>query len=154
MAIETERKFLVRSDGWRTHVVDTHQFEQGYLTPHSENTVRVRLADEMRGWVTIKGPSDGPSRAEYEYSIPAEDARGLLGLCGPRLIVKRRHLLDYTVAEWTVDEFEGRHDGLVLCEVEFRNGVARIETPDWLGDEVTGDSRYYNAHLAAEGGDI
>jgi adenylate cyclase len=154
MAIEIERKFLVRSDGWKDHIVDTHHFEQGYLTDATPNTVRVRLADGMRGWLTVKGQAKGEGRAEFEYSIPAEDARDLLALCGPRIVVKSRHLLDYPGAEWIVDVFEGRHAGLVLCEIEFRRGVHDIETPDWLGVEVTGDKRYYNAHLAAENGEI
>lgn len=154
MAVEIERKFLVRSSGWKDRVVDTTAIEQGYLTPATPNTVRVRLADGMRGWLTVKGPAKGGSRAEFEYSIPPEDARDLLRLCGPRTLVKRRHLLDYSGAEWIVDEFEGRHAGLVLCEVEFKQGVGDIDRPDWLGDEVTNDARYYNAHLAAEGGEI
>jgi CYTH domain-containing protein len=154
MAVEIERKFLVRSASWKDRIVDTTSIEQGYLTPASPNTVRVRLADGMRAWLTVKAPSDGSARAEFEYSIPPEDARDLLVLCGRRTIAKRRHLLDYVGAEWIVDEFEGRHAGLVLCEVEFKQGVGEIETPDWLGDEVTGDPRYYNAHLAAEDGEI
>lgn len=152
MGIEIERKFLVAGSGWRAHVLKSDEFRQGYLKSGSGVTVRVRLIDNAQGYLTIKGGGSALARAEFEYPIPAADARALLGFATGAEIVKRRSHLDLPGGDWIVDEFSGRHAGLVLCEVEIETPNAPLELPDWLGREVTGDARYYNSALAAEPG--
>ncbi len=156
MGIEIERKFLVAGDGWRSHVVKREEYRQGYLKSGSGVTVRVRLVDNAQGFLTIKGGGSALARAEFEYAIPAADARALLGFATGAEIVKRRSHLDLPGGDWVIDEFAGRHAGLVLCEVEIASPTAPLDLPRWLGREVTGDARYYNSALAAEpaaGGD-
>jgi CYTH domain-containing protein len=147
VGIEIERKFLVRDrsvlDG-STGVT----YRQGYLSRVPERTVRVRVAGD-RAFLTIKGRSDGASRAEFEYEIPTDDARLLLGLCDGPLIEKTRHRIEHAGLTWEVDVFAGANDGLVVAEVELPSLDAPVEVADWVGDEVTSDPRYFNANLVA-----
>lgn len=146
MGIEIERKFLVRRDLWQPEVVGT-AFRQGYLCLDPERTVRVRLAGE-RGFLTIKGASERGARAEYEYAIPAAEAAELLDtLCHRPLIEKIRYRLEVGGHFWEVDEFFGDNAGLLLAEIELEDIDEPFARPDWLGEEVTDDPRYYNAAL-------
>lgn len=145
MATEIERKFLVRGDAWRDGASGT-PFRQGYLTTGRMRSVRVRV-EGGRAKLTIKGPSRGASRAEYEYAIPLHDAEELLELCARPLIRKIRYRVPHDGLVWEVDEFEGQNEGLVLAEVELKDESQRISVPDWVGEEVTDDPRYYNANL-------
>lgn len=145
MAIEIERKFLVSSDAWRS--APAAYFCQGYLNPSKERTVRVRVAGEQ-GFLTIKGKNTGASRAEFEYEIPVADAKQLLALCEGPLIEKYRRKIDFGGVLWEVDEFLGDNQGLVVAEVELESEQQVFVKPDWLGDEVTHDPRYYNSNLS------
>jgi adenylate cyclase len=148
MGIEIERKFLVASDGWRPLVKRSEKLQQGYLASGGAVTVRVRLVDDRQGFLTIKSGGTTLARSEFEYEVPAQDARELLQLSSTGL-AKVRHTLDLPGGEWVVDEFGGRHQGLLLAEVELESPDAAPALPDWLGAEVTGDPQYYNSRLAA-----
>lgn len=149
MALEIERKFLVCSEGWRaTEGGVAQRFTQGYLNRDKQRTVRVRVAGEQ-GWLTIKGVSTGATRQEFEYPVPLADARALLMLCDGPLIDKTRHTLTHAGQVWEVDEFHGDNDGLVVAEIELTREDQSFEKPDWLGDEVTHDPRYFNSALIA-----
>lgn len=147
MGVEIEHKFLVSDDGWRAHADDGTPLRQGYLSLDPERTVRVRLADE-RGTLTIKGRSRGTARAEFEWPVPADEARELLDtLVIPPLIEKVRYRVPVGDHVFEVDVFSGRNAGLVVAEVELSVEGEAFQRPDWLGDEVTGDGRYANAAL-------
>lgn len=147
MGVEIERKFLVNGTEWKRGLSGT-AYRQGYLTSDPERTVRVRLAGEL-GYLTIKGASTGASRQEFEYPIPGADALELLErLCRKPLIAKIRYRVPHAGMVWDVDEFSGDNAGLVLAEIELEHEDQVVELPSWVGQEVTGDSRYYNAYLA------
>ena len=146
MPVEIERKFLVRGDGWRTTAEPPVPIRQGYLCRGPERTVRVRLAGE-RAFLTIKGAGT-LERAEFEYAIPPADADALMALCEPGVIDKERFRVPAGPVVWEVDVFAGRHDGLILAEVELTSADQEVELPDWVGTEVTGDDRYTNAVLS------
>lgn len=147
--IEIERKFLVTSDAFLRQAVNSYRISQGYLNTHPERTVRVRLKDH-NGYITIKGKSnaEGTTRNEWEYPISGEEARELLQLCEPVLIEKVRYEIPYGDFVFEVDVFLGAHQGLVIAEVELPDAELSFPKPMWLGEEVTGDIRYYNAHLS------
>jgi adenylate cyclase len=146
MGREIERKFLVAGDGWRKGAKRS-RLSQGYLYAGKDKSVRVRLEDG-RGTVTIKGPSRGAGRAEYEYSIPAKDAREMLReLCEKPLIEKTRFRVRFGGLVWEIDEFAGDNAGLVVAEVELKRAGQKVSLPPWIGREVTRDSRYLNANL-------
>jgi adenylate cyclase len=144
---EIERKFLVAGDDWQRAVFAADEIRQGYLCTDPERTVRVRLAGE-RAWLTIKGRSHGPSRAEFEYAIRVADVRELLQMCLTPLVEKTRHRVTFAGRTWEVDVFSGANRGLVLAEVEIEAPDAPVVLPPWLGTEVTDDHRYANANLA------
>lgn len=146
MGLEIERKFLVEHDsqGWR---VDGIPLRQGYLSRDKERTVRVRVAGE-RGMLTVKGLSEGPSRAEFEYDIPLSDATTLLDdLCLKPLIEKVRYRLPAGPHLWEIDVFGGDNLGLIVAEIELTAADEEFVRPRWLGEEVTDDSRYFNSSL-------
>ena len=146
--LEIERKFLVRGNGWRTDGAGV-AYRQGYLSTVPERTVRVRLARD-KGYLTIKGIAVGATRAEYEYEIPAAEAGELLdNLCIHPLIEKTRYRVEHQGLTWEVDEFDGDNAGLVIAEVELDAEDQAIILPDWVGNEVTADRRYYNSNLIA-----
>ncbi|MCS6771313.1 MAG: CYTH domain-containing protein [Kiritimatiellae bacterium] len=148
MKQEIERKFLVRSPSWRAAAISAVRILQGYLCGDPDRTVRVRMAGAS-AWITIKGRSHGAARAEFEYPIPVEEARFLLEhICLPGRIEKTRHVVPCGGLLFEVDEFHGENVGLILAEVELPATETEIERPEWLGEEVTGDERFYNAYLA------
>jgi len=149
MPQEIERKYLVKGEDWRVPGTGI-PYRQGYLCTVPERTVRVRLIRD-RGYLTIKGLSVGATRAEYEYEIPAGEASEMLdNLCERPLIEKTRYRLEYHGLTWEVDEFDGDNAGLIIAEVELDDEDLAITLPDWVGKEVTGDRRYYNASLIAD----
>lgn len=156
MGREIERKFLVKNEDWRALETAADTIRQGYLSSNGGVTVRVRAVNDRRGYLTIKSGGAVIERTEFEYEIPIEDARELLVRCPGRLIEKRRHHLDLPGGEWVIDEFAGRHKGLVLLEVELPHAGATIDLPEWAGTEVTGQAAYYNSSLATSpaGGEI
>jgi adenylate cyclase len=145
MPLEIERKFLVRGDAWRQS--EPVYICQGYLNRDSRRTVRVRVAGAA-AWITVKGPSSGPTRAEFEYAIPVDEGKQLLGLCEPPLLEKYRHLVQYGSFTWEVDEFLGDNLGLVVAEIELGSADQTFTRPEWVGAEVTADSRYFNSNLS------
>ena len=149
MGKEIERKFLVRGDSWRAGA-HGKRYRQGYLSTVKERTVRVRVAGDQ-GYITIKGITVGAARAEYEYEIPLADANQMLDtLCERPIVEKTRYRLPQDNIVWEIDEFEGDNRGLIVAEVELKDEHQSYPKPDWLGEEVTGDPRYFNANLVAK----
>lgn len=146
MAKEIERKFLVAGD-YKQAAVSSSHIVQGYIGRTPSLTFRIRLRDE-RGYLTVKGRTDaaGMSRDEWEYEIPAADARELLAHSDGS-IEKRRYMVPAGRHTFEVDEFFGANKGLTMAEVELSSPDEAFERPAWLGDEVTGDKRYYNSQL-------
>jgi adenylate cyclase len=147
MGVEIERKFLVTGEEWR-ELGEGVVYRQGYLASHDGVTVRVRVAGET-GYLTVKGASQGISRAEYEYVIPFVDAIELLDtLCDRPLIEKTRYRIHWDGLLWEVDEFMGANQGLILAEVELTDAEQLVNLPDWVGQDVSDDPRYFNVALA------
>lgn len=150
MAIEIERKFLLKNDQWKVdekgnNIVGT-VFRQGYLKT-DDTTVRVRLEGE-KAKLTIKGKTVGMSRLEYEYEIPLDDANEMLDkLCQKPLIEKTRYFRKEAELTWEIDIFEGENDGLMVAEIELSSEDQTVSLSSWVGEEVTGDVRYYNSNL-------
>lgn len=146
MAVEIERKFLVKGD-YKSLATSSERIAQGYLASGGGRTVRVRVRGE-RGYLTVKGPSlDGIERKEWEYEIPAREALEMMALCRGGVIDKRRYLVPFEGHTFEVDEFYGDNEGLTVAEVELSSVDEPFACPAWLGEEVTGDRRYYNAYL-------
>jgi adenylate cyclase len=147
MAQEIERKFLVSGD-FKPHVSRQTRIIQGYLSSVPERTVRVRVKGDQ-GFLTIKGigSASGASRYEWEREIPIAEAEELLAICEPGVIDKTRYLVDFAGKTFEVDEFYGENEGLTVAEIELRSEDEDFQKPMWLGEEVTGDSRYYNSML-------
>lgn len=147
--IEIERKFLVNSNEYKNKAHKSIKIAQGYLSKDPERTVRIRICDD-RGFITIKGISseDGLSRYEWEKEIPFKEAKELLSICLPTIIEKSRFEVYYKNILFEVDEFYGKHEGLIVAEVELESTQEKVELPDWIGKEVTGNKNYYNAVLS------
>jgi len=147
MAQEIERKFLVANDAWRDQT-EGKLYRQGYIPTIDARTVRIRTAGD-KGFITLKGPVVNMSRPEFEYAIPLADAEEMLSsLCDPPLIEKYRYQLLIDDLLWEIDEFLGDNQGLLIAEVELASPEQPIRLPDWVGEEVTDNERYYNSHLA------
>jgi CYTH domain-containing protein len=147
VAVEIERKFLVVGDGWRSLGVGV-RYRQGYIGTSGLTTVRVRAAGD-KAFLTIKGPTQGLSRAEYEYPIPATDANEILDtLCDKPLIDKTRYTFRIGDVVWEVDEFHAENAGLVIAEVELKDDRQMPPLPEWVGPELSHDRRYTNASLS------
>ena len=145
MGIEIERKFLVDAKKISSvKFTSEEKISQGYLS--NNPTIRVRLKDK-RGFLTIKSSTIGISRQEFEYEIPADDARELLKLCGTRILKKVRRKISYGGHIWEVDFFAGRHKGLILAEVELNSADEKISLPSWVTREVSSNPRYFNSNL-------
>jgi CYTH domain-containing protein len=147
VAVEIERKFLVRDDSWNDGTPGV-RIAQGYLSLDPGRSVRVRLAGE-NAWLTVKGRSEGLARAEFEYPIPVDDARALLEICLPSVIDKTRHRVGFGGHLWEIDVFHGANEGLVMAEVELDDTSVPPALPPWAGEEVSDDFRYYNTSLAS-----
>jgi len=146
MAVEIERKFLIRKD-FHPESPGT-AIAQGYLCRDPARTVRVRVAG-ARGYLTVKGKNAGAVRAEFEYEIPVADARALLALCQAPLVEKTRYRIPHAGHTWEVDVFHGTNEGLSVAEVELSAADEKVELPLWITVEVTGEKRYYNSSLIA-----
>ena len=148
MALEIERKFLVRNHDYKQQAYNVSRIAQGYICSLHGRTVRVRIRDE-KGYLTIKGPTNegGLGRYEWEKEIPLDEARELMKLCEPGMIDKTRYLVRSGIHTFEVDEFYGENEGLVVAEVELSDENESFEKPDFIGDEVTGVVKYYNSFL-------
>jgi adenylate cyclase len=147
--LEIERKFLVQDHtSWRADVTRSTPIKQGYMS--TQPTVRVRQFGHT-AYLTIKGPTQGITRAEFEYEIPLNEALIMLDtLCLPGRIIKTRHEVVHAGKLWVVDVFEAENQGLVLAEIELETQGEEFERPPWLGKEVSDDPRYFNSALARE----
>lgn len=147
MAIEIERKFLLGNDDWRQLADQGQRMRQGYLAGSRKASVRVRISGD-RANLNIKSATLGISRQEFEFPIPLEDADAMLdGLVEGPLIEKTRYHVVYGEHTWEIDEFHGDNQGLVVAEIELRHADEPFQRPAWLGEEVSGDPRYYNVSL-------
>ncbi len=150
MAKEIERKFLVKGETWRSQVLSETRLVQGYLLDRPDLTLRVRIKAQ-EAFLTLKGASKGIARSEFEYPIPLEDAQALLAefaLFPP--IDKIRYQVQVGAHRWDLDVFLGANAGLVLAEIELQDPEESFIRPDWLGEEVSEDPRYYNVNLAKQ----
>ncbi|MFN6528849.1 CYTH domain-containing protein [Nostoc sp. ChiSLP03a] len=146
MAKEIERKYLVRGDSWRG-LAEGSVYRQGYIATQDKATVRIRIIGE-KSYLTIKGPNTKYSRLEFEYPIPVQDAQEILEtLCQRPFIEKTRYKIKSGGLIWEIDEFDGVNKGLILAEVELTDENQQIELPNWIGQEVYDDSRYFNSNL-------
>lgn len=147
MGLEIERKFLVAGE-FRSSAKKATRITQGYLCSVPERTVRVRVKGE-KGFITVKGigSDSGASRFEWEKEIPVDEVKELLKICEPGVIDKTRYLVDCGNHTFEVDEFYGDNEGLVVAEVELSDENEEFSRPEWLGEEVTGDKKYYNSML-------
>ena len=147
--IEIERKFLVKSEEFKAISFAKNEISQGYLNSNPERTVRVRIKGNQ-GYLTIKGKGNetGLSRLEWEVEIPVEEAKMLLNLCESGVISKMRYEVKFGNHVYEVDEFFGENEGLVLAEIELKSEDEAFEKPDWLGEEVTNNEKYYNSYLS------
>lgn len=150
MSIEIERKYLVTGDYKATAHI-SYVIKQGYLSKVPERTVRIRIRDHQ-AFLTIKGKSsdNGLSRYEFEKEISLQEAEELLLLCEKGIIEKTRHIINFEGQTFEIDEFHGRLKGLIIAEIELENENQNLTKPSWLGQEVTGDERYYNSFLSKE----
>ena len=147
MAVEIERKFLVKDLSWKDSATSYKDFQQGYFPTGDGVTVRARIAGN-KARLTIKGPVSGISRAEFEYPIPLEDAVAFLtGFCTKPVILKRRWYVPFCDFTWEVDEFAGRNEGLIVAEIELDTPDREFPVPPWLGREVSHEPRFRNSHL-------
>ena len=144
--VEIERKFLINTKLWKPKGTGI-KIRQGYLSVDPERVVRVRVADE-NAYITIKGKPKGIVRAELEYEIPKNEAEVLLKMCLDFPIEKTRFKESIGKMTWEIDVFEGENKGLVLAEIELSDENQKFDLPDWIGEEVSLDSRYYNAWLS------
>jgi CYTH domain-containing protein len=146
MGKEIERKFLLNGDAWRS-LAKARRYRQGYLNSAKQRTVRVRTVGD-KGYLTVKGIAAGATRIEYEYEIPVADAAAMLtDLCEQPIIEKDRYKINVSGSVWEVDEFLGENLGLIVAEIELESEAQAFEKPVWVGEEVTGDPKYFNSNL-------
>lgn len=146
MATEIEHKYLVVSDEYKEMATASYSIRQGYLNRDKERTVRVRVRDQQ-GFLTVKGITKGDTRAEYEYEIPLADALNILEMCEGKIVSKVRYIVPFGGRTWEVDRFEGDLAGLCVAEIELPESTHDYRLPPFVGQEVTGDPKYYNSSL-------
>ena len=147
MAVEIERKFLVKNDNWKSCISHSTSIRQGYLAPLSKSSIRIRIEGQSAS-INIKSATLGIRRTEYEYPIPLKDAHEMLkNLCEEPQINKTRHHVHINQHTWEIDEFYDDNNGLIVAEIELRAEDEVFEKPEWLGEEVSDDPRYYNVNL-------
>lgn len=146
MSLEIEHKYLVKNEDFRNLVAESLNISQGYLCRDPHHTVRVRIKGD-KGYLTVKGINDGAVRLEFEYEIDIEDAKKMLEMCEPPILEKTRHLVPFKGHIWEVDEFFGSHKGLITAEIELSSPDEFFQIPDFIGEDVTGNARYYNSNL-------
>ena len=149
MSVEIERKFLVKNNDFKSESYTEKHIKQGYLNSDKNRTVRIRISND-KAFMTIKGKSNasGTTRFEWEKEIEIEDAENLLQLCEPSIIDKTRYLVKVGQHTFEVDEFYGDNNGLIVAEVELSDEAEEFIKPNWLGEEVTGDVKYYNSSIS------
>lgn len=147
VAVEIERKFLLKNDAWRDQVSSSNTIRQGYLAPLGTSSVRIRIEGDKAN-INIKSATIGISRLEYEYEIPMHDAIEMLDkLCPLPQVHKTRHHVPIIDHVWEIDEFYDDNEGLIVAEIELKSEDESFVKPDWLAEEVSDDARYYNVNL-------
>lgn len=150
MGMEIERKFLVDAKKIAAlHLTGGEKIFQGYLSTDKNKTVRVRVKNN-RGYLTIKTANVGIVRGEFEYEIPLSDAEELLKICEPLTLKKIRYKINCEGHTWEIDFFSGKHDGLILAEVELLSADEFVKLPDWILQEVSDNPQYFNSNLVAQ----
>lgn len=147
MALEIERRYVVKNTDWQTAVTGQQRIRQGFLAVSVEKVVRVRISGDQ-AWLTVKGMVSASTRREFEYAIPHSDANEMLDHLCPQVMEKTRYHVMVDGKHWEVDVFEGVNAGLVLAEIELTSETDTFVLPSWLGHEVTEDGRYTNAYLS------
>lgn len=148
MGIETERKFLVDHQKWQQVLKPTGtHYRQGYLLNNNKGTIRVRVSDK-KGYITLKGPTVGISRKEYEYPIPVNEGIELLDNFSAPEVQKIRYRIEFETKLWEVDVFLGDNAGLIVAEIELQHPTDEFKKPTWIALEVSNDKRYYNSNLS------
>ncbi len=147
MAVEIERKFTLKNDNWRKDVQRSQRYVQGYLAGNDRSSIRVRIAGDKAN-LNIKSATLGIFRQEYEYDIPLSDAEEMIEtLCEKPVIDKIRHFVSFAGKTWEIDEFSGENQGLIVAEVELDSENEQITLPEWVDEDVSHDTRYYNVCL-------
>lgn len=148
MGLEIERKFLVNHEKWaETEKPKVEFYRQGYMLTDPNKTIRVRATD-TKGFLTIKGKTEGATRAEFEYEIPKEEAIQLLDMFAVSDLTKYRYKIVFAEKLWEVDVFLGENEGLIVAEIELSSEDETFDLPDWAAEEVTGEKKYYNSNLS------
>lgn len=146
MGKELERKFLVKDNSFKK-LSTGKLYKQGYISSNPDSTVRIRIVGN-KGFLTIKNKGNGLARDEFEYEIPFTDAEEILQkICQKPFIEKTRYLYNYKGHTWEIDEFHGENEGLIVAEIELENEDENFEIPEWIGEEVTYDNKYFNSNL-------
>ncbi len=152
MAKEIERKFLVTNTSFISKAESSTNIRQAYISTNPDSTVRLRIKDSQ-AYMTVKGRNNGAERDEWEFSIPYSDACEMARkLCGGFSIDKTRYIVDHEGWKWEIDVFHGRHEGLIVAEIELPSAECQPPLPKFIGIEVTGDARYYNSMLSLNAG--
>jgi len=147
MPIEIERKFLLASDNWRNVVTKSLRIRQGYMGEIDKASVRIRVQGDKAN-INIKSATLSMRRMEYEYAIPLNEAEEMLDqLCKQPQVDKTRYIVEQGKHKWEIDEFYGNNEGLVVAEIELSDEDEAFDKPEWIGEEVTEDARYYNVNL-------
>ena len=144
---EIEHKYLVKDSSFKAMATSSRHIRQGYLCREPERVVRVRIADDT-AFLTVKGRTVGDTRIELEYPVPVSDAEVMLTLCTGDILEKTRYFVPYEGHTWEVDVFGARHEGLVTAEIELTSSNEKYEIPGFVGENVTGDPRYYNSNIS------
>ena len=148
--LEIERKFLLKNEGWRSKISRSLAMKQGYLSSEPHCSIRIRTAGQD-AWLNLKSATIGAQRHEFEYAVPLLEAELMLKTLGNGpLIEKTRHFVNQGSHVWEIDEFHGENAGLIVAEIELDAIDEAFEHPEWLGQEVTSDIRYYNTLLAKQ----
>ena len=148
MGLEIERKFLVNPAKWAAAEKPKREFyRQGYMLTDPNKTIRVRATD-TKGFLTIKGKTEGATRAEFEYEIPKEEAIQLLNMFAVSDLTKYRYKVIFAEKLWEVDVFLGENEGLIVAEIELSSEREMFDLPDWAAEEVTAEKKYYNSNLS------
>lgn len=148
MALEIERKYLVIDDSYIGLAERSSRILQGYLNRDPERTVRIRIIDDGKAFITVKGITRGDTRHEFEYPIPVDDALTMLPMCQGNILDKTRYYVRFGGFLWEVDKYEGALAPLVVAEIELPESGINYPLPPFVGEEVTGNSKYYNSQLA------
>lgn len=146
MAFEIEHKYLVDNETYRSMATHKYHIFQGYLSREPARTVRIRTKDDI-GYITIKGITKGDIRHEFEYDIPYKDALQLLQMCIPPIIEKVRYIVPFEGHIWEIDEFKGELNHVVIAEIELNESNEKYELPPFVGQNITGDVKYYNSNI-------